>query len=57
MSPYTIVFIFVTILILIGLALFGFLILKIDRWIDRRDRVGGESIFKARKKDEKPPTD
>lgn len=57
MSLYTIVFIFVTILILIGLALFGLLILKIDRWIDRRDRVGGESIFKAKKKDEEPPID
>ena len=54
---YTIVLIFVTILILIGLALFGFLILKIDRWIDRRERVGGESIFKAKKKDEEPPID
>ncbi len=46
MSLYTIVFILVTILILIGLALFGFLILKIDKWIDRKDRVGKESIYK-----------
>ena len=46
MSLYTIVFIFVTILIITGLALFGLLIAKIDRWIDRKDRVGSESIVK-----------
>ena len=53
MSLYTIVFIFVTILIITGLALFGLLISKIDRWIDRRDRVGNESIYKDRK--QSPP--
>ena len=50
MSLYTIVFILVTILIVTGLALFGLLISKIDRWIDRRDRVGGESIYKDKNK-------
>ena len=49
MSLYTIVFILVTILILAGLALFGLLISKIDKWIDRKDRVGTESIFKEKK--------
>lgn len=51
MSLYTIVFILVTALILIGLLLFGLLISKIDRWIDKKDRVGAENIFKERKKD------
>lgn len=49
MDLYTLVFIFVTILILIGLGLFGFLIMKIDKWIDRKERVGKESIYKERK--------
>ncbi len=48
MSLYTIVFIFVTLLIIIGLALFGLLIAKIDRWVDKRDRVGKESIYKKK---------
>lgn len=48
MSLYTIVFIFVTLLIIIGLALFGLLIAKIDRWIDKRDRVGKENIYKQK---------
>lgn len=55
MSLYTIVFILVTILILAGIALFGLLISKIDRWIDRKDRVGQESIVK-RKPEVKEPT-
>jgi len=46
MSLYTIVFILVTLLIVIGLALFGLLVEKIDRWVDKRDRVGKESIYK-----------
>ena len=50
MSLYTIVFIFVTLLIIIGLALFGLLIAKIDRWIDKRDRVGKGSIYKNESK-------
>lgn len=50
MDLYTLVFIFVTILILIGLGLFGFLIMKIDKWIDHKDRVGKESIYKEKKK-------
>ena len=49
MSLYTIVFIFVTLLIVVGLALFGLLIAKIDRWIDRKERVGKESIYKNKK--------
>jgi len=48
MSLYTIVFILVTILVLAGLGLFGLLITKIDRWIDRNDRVGKESIYKQK---------
>jgi hypothetical protein len=55
MSLYTIVFILVTILIVIGIALFGLLIAKIDRWVDRRDRVGRESVYK-RKPELKNPT-
>ena len=50
MSLYTVVFILVTILIATGLALFGLLISKIDRWIDRKDRVGKESIYKNKSK-------
>jgi hypothetical protein len=48
MDFYTIVFILVTILILIGLALFGLLIVKIDKWIDRKERVGSESVYKKK---------
>lgn len=55
MSLYTIVFIFVTLLIVIGLALFGLLIAKIDRWIDKKERMGKESIYKE-KSDSCPPT-
>ncbi len=54
MSLYTIVFIFVTLLIIIGLALFGLLIAKIDRWVDKRDRVGKESIYKKESKTNLP---
>ena len=49
MSLYTIVFIFVTLLIVIGLTLFGLLIAKIDSWIDKKDRVGKESIYQNKK--------
>ncbi|MBI5729575.1 MAG: hypothetical protein HY963_00405 [Ignavibacteriales bacterium] len=48
MSLYTIVFIFVTLLIVIGLALFGLLIAKIDSRIDKKERVGKESIYKEK---------
>ncbi len=48
MSLYTIVFVVITILILIGLSLFGLLISKIDKWIDRKDRVGNQSIYKEK---------
>lgn len=48
MSLYTLVFIFVTILILAGLALFGIFISKLDKWIDRRERLGKESIYKKK---------
>jgi len=54
MSLYTIVFIFVTLLIVIGLALFGLLIAKIDRWIDRKERVGKESIYKEKQQKQNP---
>lgn len=53
MDIYTLVFIFVTILILIGLGLFGWLIMKIDKWIDRKERVGKESIYKEKKEEGK----
>ncbi len=46
MSIYTIVFIIVTILILAALALFGMLISKIDKWIDKKERLGSQSIYK-----------
>ena len=49
MDLYTIVFILVTVLILIGVALFGLLIMKIDKWIDRKERVGKQSIYKEKK--------
>lgn len=48
MSIYTIVFVFVTILLLIGLGLFGLFIAKLDKWIDRRDRLGNESVYKKK---------
>lgn len=48
MSLYTIVFILVTLMIIIGLALFGLLIAKIDNWIDKKDRVGRKSIYKQK---------
>jgi hypothetical protein len=55
MSLYTIVFIFVTFLVIIGLALFGLLISKIDRWIDKKDRLGGETIYKKKNDQQKKP--
>jgi len=48
MSLYTIVFILVTLLILIGLALFGLFVTKLDKWIDRRERLGRQSIYKKK---------
>lgn len=53
MSIYTIVFTIVTLLIVIGLALFGLLISKIDRWIDRRERLGRESVYKEKHEEKK----
>jgi len=53
MSLYTIVFIFVTILVITGLALFGILISKIDKWIDRKERLGRQSVIKNEKREEK----
>lgn len=52
MSLYTIVFIFVTILVIIGLAFLGMLISKIDRWIDKKERLGRQSVIKNVKKEE-----
>ncbi len=46
MSLYTIVFIFVTILVIIGIGLFGLLVAKIDKWIDRKERLGRVSLYK-----------
>jgi hypothetical protein len=48
MNFYTIVFVLVTFLLVIGLALFGLLISKLDRWIDRKERLGKESIYKPK---------
>lgn len=48
MSLYTIVFILVTFLLVIGLMLFGLLISKLDKWIDRKERLGKESIYKTK---------
>ena len=47
MSLYTIVFVLVTVLIMIGITLFGLAITKLDKWIDRRERLGKESIYKT----------
>jgi len=52
MSLYTLVFIIVTILLLIGLGLFTLIVMKIDKWIDKKERLGGGSVYKT-KKDEK----
>lgn len=57
MSLYTIVFILVTVLILIGLALFGFFVTKLDKWIDRRERLGRENIYKEKSKITKTDSD
>lgn len=51
MSLYTIVFIIVTILVISGLALFGILISKLDKWIDKKERLGRKSVFKKEKTD------
>jgi hypothetical protein len=45
MNLYTLIFILVTLLVIIGLALFGLLISKIDKWIDKKERLGRESIY------------
>ncbi|NMB82492.1 MAG: hypothetical protein GYA14_11810 [Ignavibacteria bacterium] len=57
MSLYTIVFILVTFLILIGLALFGLFVTKLDKWIDRRERLGRESVYKKKTKISKNDSD
>jgi hypothetical protein len=54
MSIYTIAFIAVTLLVLIGLALFGLLIMKIDRWVDKKERLGKESLYKDKSKKPDP---
>lgn len=48
MSIYTIVFILVTVLIMVGITLFGLAISKLDKWIDRKERLGKESIYKTK---------
>lgn len=47
MSLYTTIFILVTVLILVGIAIFGLLISKLDKWIDRKERLGKSSIYKT----------
>lgn len=49
MDLYTLVFIIVTILLLIGLGLFTLLVMKIDKWVDKRERLGRDSIYKTKK--------
>lgn len=56
MNLYTIVFIIVAILLLIGLGLFGLFISKLDKWIDRKERLGKESVFKEKKENENKST-
>jgi len=55
MSLYTIVFIVVTVLLLIGLGIFTLIVMKIDKWVDKRERLGRDSIYKD-KKEEKSQT-
>ncbi len=50
MSLYTIVFILVTVLIMIGITLFGLAITKLDKWIDKKERLGKENIYKDKNK-------
>ncbi|MEW6194381.1 MAG: hypothetical protein AB1521_04385 [Bacteroidota bacterium] len=52
MGLYTIVFILVTVLLLIGLALFGWLIFKLDKWIDKKERLGKGSVYTTKKQDQ-----
>lgn len=54
MSIYTIVFALVTILVLAGIAAFGFFLVKLDKWIDRKERLGAESIVKSGNKKSSP---
>jgi hypothetical protein len=55
MSLYTIVFIVVTVLLLIGLGIFTLIVMKIDKWVDKKERLGRDSIYKD-KKEEKSQT-
>ncbi len=48
MSLYTMVFVVVTILLLIGLGLFSLLMMKIDKWVDKKERLGKDSIYKSK---------
>lgn len=57
MSLYTIVFILVTLLLVIGLALFGLLISKIDSWIDKKERLGSKTIYKKTDSEKRKPVD
>ena len=50
MDFYTLVFIIVTILLLIGLGLFTLLVMKIDKWVDKKERLGRDNIYKEKKK-------
>jgi hypothetical protein len=56
MSLYTMVFIVVTILLLIGLGLFSLVVMKIDKWVDKKERLGRDSMYKSKadKKDDNP---
>ena len=53
MDLYTLVFVIVTILLLIGLGLFTLLVMKIDKWVDKKERLGRDSIFRDKKEEKK----
>ena len=57
MSLYTLVFIFVTLLVLIGLGLFGLFISKLDKWIDKRERLGNVEKWRKPAKKKKEESD
>jgi len=55
MSLYTIVFIVVTLLLLIGLGIFTLIVMKIDKWVDKKERLGRDSIYSSKKDEKKLP--
>jgi hypothetical protein len=41
--------------VIIGLALFGLLISKIDSWIDKKERLGNGTIYKKKDSEQNKP--